>query len=66
MGDRARVQWAEKWGIAVPLSVVEGWVPSNNVPWAEAYVCAKWHLDASNRLATIHQRYRETGRTTVP
>jgi len=23
--------------------------------------CSKWHLDPSSRLATIHQRYRQTG-----
>jgi len=27
--------------------------------WAEAYLHAKFHLDASNRLATIHQRRRQ-------
>ena len=27
---------------------------------AEAYLHAKFHLDLSNRLATIHQRYRQT------
>ena len=31
---------------------------------AEAYLHAKFHLDPSNRLATIHQRYRQTGQTT--
>ena len=30
---------------------------------AEAYLHAKFHLDPSNRLATIHQRYRRTGQT---
>jgi len=35
--------------------------PSNNVTWAEAYLCTKWHLDPSNRLATIRLRYRLTG-----
>jgi len=30
---------------------------------AEAYLHTKWHLDPSNRLATIHQRYRQTDRT---
>jgi len=30
---------------------------------AAAYVCAKCHLDPSNRLATIHQRQRQTDRT---
>jgi len=31
---------------------------------AEAYRHAKLHLDPSNRLATIHQRYRQTDRQT--
>ena len=31
--------------------------------WAEAYLRTKWYLDPSNRLATIHQRYRQTGQT---
>jgi len=26
---------------------------------AEAYLRTKWHPDPSNRLATIHQRYRQ-------
>jgi len=30
---------------------------------AEAYVRAKFHLDPSNRLATVHQRYRRQDRT---
>jgi len=29
---------------------------------AEAYLHAKFHLDPSNRLATIHQRHRQTDR----
>ena len=33
--------------------------------WAEAYLHAKFHFDPSNRLVTIHQRYRQTDRTTV-
>jgi len=28
---------------------------------ADAHLHAKFHLDPSNRLATIHQRYRQTG-----
>jgi len=28
---------------------------------AEVYLRTKWHLDPSNHLATIHQRYRQTG-----
>ena len=30
-----------------------------NVARAEAYLHAKFHLDLSNSLATIHQRYRQ-------
>jgi len=30
--------------------------------WVEAYLRTKWYPDPSNRLATIHQRYRQTGR----
>ena len=30
--------------------------------WAEVYLHAKFHLDLSNRLATIHQRYGLTDR----
>jgi len=39
---------------AVPLWE-KGWVPtSHNVASAEAYLHAKWQLDSSIRLATIH------------
>jgi len=31
---------------------------------AEAYLQAKFHLDSSNRLATIHERYRQRDRQT--
>ena len=34
----------------------------HNVARAKAYLRAKFHLDPSNRLATIHQRYRQTDR----
>jgi len=30
---------------------------------AEAYPQAKFHLGPPNRLATMHQRYRQTGQT---
>ena len=30
---------------------------------AEAYLYAKFHLDPSNRLTTVQQRYRETNKT---
>ena len=32
---------------------------------AEAYLHAKFNLDPSNRLATVHQRHRQTGQTTI-
>ena len=32
-----------------------------NVVRDEAYLRAKFHVDASNRLATIHQCYSQTG-----
>jgi len=44
----------------------EGEAGSPNVAGAEAYLRAKLHLDPSNRLATIHQcyrQYRQTGHT---
>jgi len=50
--------WAEKWGPVVRLSMGGG---ANNVAWVEAYLCTKWYLHPSNYLATIHQRYRQTG-----
>ena len=30
---------------------------------AEAYLHAMFHLDPSNRLATVHERHRQTGQT---
>jgi len=33
------------------------------VAGAEAYLHAKFHLDPSNRLATIHQHHRQTRQT---
>jgi len=30
---------------------------------AEAYLRAKFHLDPFNRLATVHERHRQTGQT---
>ena len=50
-------------GCSAPPFLGEGgegvkWVPIwYNVAWAELYLHAKFHLDASNRLATIHQRH---------
>ena len=31
---------------------------------AEAFLHAKFHLDPYNRLATVHERYRQTDRQT--
>jgi len=36
----------------------------NTIAWPEAYIHVKFHFDACNRLATIHQRYTDrTGQT---
>jgi len=48
-------------GVAVPLSV-RIWIPiQHSVARAEAYLRAKFDLDPFNRLATVHERYRQTG-----
>jgi len=45
---------------AVPLWGRGSWVPiQNNVARVEAYVHANFHLDSSNRLARVHQRYKQ-------
>ena len=51
--------WAENWE-AVHAHLGEGeLVPIQyNVARAEAYLHAKFHLDPSNRLATVHQRHK--------
>ena len=47
-----------------PLFEEGGWVPiEHNVARAKAYLHAKFHLDPSNRLATVQQRYRQADRT---
>jgi len=52
MGDRlATIDAGRKLGAALPWG---SWAPSNNVAWAEAYLCTKWHPDPSSRLATVH------------
>jgi len=50
------------WGLC-PFGGGRAGSTSNNVARAEAYLRAKFHLDPSNRLATIHQRHRQTGQT---
>jgi len=49
--------WAENWGLCPYWG--EAGSPSNTVARAEAYLHAKFHLDPSSRLATIHQRHRQ-------
>jgi len=49
----------EKWrAAAVPLSFSGG-----AGGWTEADLHAKWHLEPSYRLVTVHQRYRQADRT---
>jgi len=48
---------------AVPLWGRGARFTSNTVCRTETYLYAKFHLDPSNRLATIHQRYRQAGQT---
>jgi len=56
--------WAENWVMVVPLWGRGSWIPIyHNVARAEAYLQAKFHLDPSNRLATVHERYRQADRT---
>jgi len=35
----------------------------HSVARAEAYLLAKFHLDPSNRLATVHERHRQDRQT---
>ena len=47
----------------MPLSLGGARSPSDNVAGAQAYLHAKFHLDPSNHLAAIHQRYGQTSQT---
>jgi len=58
--------WAENWGLCVPLEEDELGPHLTQCGQAEAYLRAKFHLDPSNSLATIHQCHRQTGQTTLP
>ena len=52
---------AENWGAVPPFLGEQELGPIlHSVAWAEAYLHAKFHLDPCNRLATVHQRYRQT------
>jgi len=58
--------WAENWGLRPPLGEGELGLHLTQCGQAEAYLHAKFHLDPSNRLATIRQRYTgQTGETMV-
>jgi len=48
----------------MPLSVGELGPHLTQCGLGEAYLHTKWHLDASNRLAIVHQRHRQTDRQT--
>jgi len=64
MGDRlATIDMGRKLGGVPPFfgGGRRSWVPiQHNVAGAEAYLHVKFHLGPSNRLATIHQHYRQT------
>ena len=56
--------WAENCVGAVPLWGRGSWVPiQHNVARAEAYQRAKFHLDPSSRLTTVHERHRQDRQT---
>jgi len=59
--DMGRNDMGRKVGDAVPISVGE--LGPHLTQWrlGRGLPSTKWHLDPSNRLATIHQRYRQTG-----
>jgi len=49
---------------ALPILAEGRWVPIyHNVARAEAYPHAKFHIDPSNRLATVHQCHRQDRQT---
>jgi len=62
MGDRLVTIYIGRYvGAAVPPSVGKLRPRLRQCAWVEVYLRTKWHLDPSNRLATTHQRYRQTG-----
>jgi len=66
MGDRlAIIDMGRKLGEGVlcpPLFFGGGAAsPSNTVPWIEAYLHNKWHLNPSSRLATTTDMGRKLG-----
>ena len=59
----ATVHTGRKLGAVVPISVKGAGSSLHSVAWAEAYPHIKWHPNPSNRLATIHQSYRQDRQT---
>jgi len=55
-------RYGPKIGRAVPLWGRGSWVPIYNVARAEAYMHTQFRLGPSNRLATVHERYRQQDR----
>jgi len=56
--------WGQNWGLC-PFWGGGAGSPSNTLwPRPRLYLHAKFHLDPSSRLATIHQRHRQTYRQT--
>jgi len=66
MGDRlTTIDVGRKEGAAVPLSGKELGPDLTQCRLGQALPRTEWYLDPSSRLGTIHQRYRQTDRTTV-
>jgi len=54
----AQETWAENWGGCAPFPINLG---PHLTQRGQGRGHAKFHLDPSNRLATVHERYRQTG-----
>ena len=66
MGDRlVTIDMGRKWGQPCPFPWGGELDPHLTQCGRGRNLHAKYHLDPSNRLATIHQRYRQTGQTTA-
>ena len=67
MGDRLATIDMGRSGEALLWGLGPHWIPIQyNVAWVEAYLFAKWHLDPSNRLATIVGMPRTLLRVGIP
>jgi len=58
-----RNRYGPKMGVGAPSAEGEMGPHLTQCGQAEAYLRAKFHLDPSNRLATIHQRHRQNRQT---